>query len=115
MNQLTFGLSVTILGMVVVFVGLIVLILCVKAISLISGTKAPKQAAVPPAQHCVTVSSVSQAAAQGPSPEVVAAITAAIAAMWQGETGFVIRHMKRIHNAPAWNRAGREEQTYSRF
>ena len=47
--------------------------------------------------------------------QVVAAITAAIAAVWQAPTGFVVRHVKRVSNAPAWNRAGREEQTYSRF
>ena len=44
-----------------------------------------------------------------------AAITAAIASVWQSETGFVVRHVKRITNASVWNRAGREEQTYSRF
>ena len=32
-----------------------------------------------------------------------------------GEGKFVVRHIKRINNAPAWNRAGREEQIYSRF
>ena len=46
---------------------------------------------------------------------MIAAITAAIAAVWQAPTGFVVRHVKRVSNAPAWNRAGREEQTYSRF
>lgn len=49
------------------------------------------------------------------SPEVLAAITAAIAAVWQEDTGFVVRHVKRVSNAPAWNRAGREDQTYSRI
>lgn len=48
------------------------------------------------------------------SPEVLAAITAAIAAVWQEDTGFVVRHVKRVNNAPAWNRAGRDDQTYSR-
>lgn len=51
----------------------------------------------------------------GISPEVVAAITAAIASVWEGQNGFVVRHIKRVNNAPAWNRAGREEQVYSRF
>ena len=52
---------------------------------------------------------------RGSNAEVIAAITAAIAAVWQAPTGFVVRHVKRVSNAPAWNRAGREEQTYSRF
>jgi hypothetical protein len=45
---------------------------------------------------------------------VVAAISAALAVML-GEGKFVVRHIKRVNNAPAWNRAGREEQVYSRF
>ena len=51
----------------------------------------------------------------GVTPEVAAAITAAIASVWEGQNGFVVRHIRRIHNAPAWNRAGREEQIYNRF
>jgi len=48
------------------------------------------------------------------SADVVAAIAAAITVVMGGEK-FVVRHVKRVHNAPAWNRAGREEQIYSRF
>lgn len=111
---LSFGLSVTVLGMVVVFVGLIVLILCVKGISLLrqekkSDRKAPDEIHAPAGEpFAVSVN-------ESISPEIVAAITAAIAAVWQGDKGFVVRHIKRVNNAPAWNRAGREEQTYSRF
>ena len=54
-------------------------------------------------------------AADGVSPEVIAAITAAIAAVWESPNGFVVRHVKRVSNAPAWKRAGRDEQTYSRY
>ncbi len=51
---------------------------------------------------------------EGIPADVIAAITAALAVV-MGEGQFVVRHVKRIHNAPAWNRAGREEQIYSRF
>ena len=49
-----------------------------------------------------------------------AIIAAAVAAAMEqsGEentTGFVVRSIRRINNAPAWNRAGREEQVYSRM
>jgi len=44
----------------------------------------------------------------------VAAIAGALHVV-MGDTKFVVKHVKRIHNAPAWNRAGREEQIYSRF
>ena len=33
----------------------------------------------------------------------------------ENATGFVVRSIRRINNAPAWNRAGREEQVYSRM
>ena len=46
---------------------------------------------------------------------LIAAITAAIAAVWESPNGFVVRHVKRVSNAPAWKRAGRDEQTYSRY
>lgn len=112
MQTLIFGLSVTVLGMVVVFVGLIILIVCVKGISLLSRTGEKKQK---PASGDAPVHAALAPKLEGVSPDVIAAITAAIAAVWQGEQGFVVRHIKRVSNAPAWNRAGREEQTYSRF
>lgn len=114
MEMLTFGLSVSVIGMLVVFVGLIILIYCVKGISWFCTRQKQESKAEPPAAQQAT--DAQQAAiSQDPSPDVVAAITAVIAAVWQSEQGFVVRHIKRINNAPAWNRAGREEQTYSRF
>ena len=54
-------------------------------------------------------------AAGGVTPEVMAAIVAAIASVWDGNSGFTVRHVKRIQNSPAWNRAGREEQIFNRI
>ena len=88
MEKFTFGLGVAGLGMIVVFAGLVLLI------------------------GFITILGV---AAKGVSPEVIAAITAAIAAVWESPNGFVVRHVKRVSNAPAWKRAGRDEQTYSRY
>ena len=107
MENLIFGLGVMVIGLLVVFLGLIILIVFIKVLSFITdrttGESAPPVAAPAPA------------VSEGVSAEVIAAITAAIAAVWQAPTGFVVRHVKRVSNAPAWNRAGREEQTYSRF
>lgn len=119
MNNLVFGLGVAGVGMLVVFVGLVILIAFISLLAVFSsGKKAKKKpektetkaAAIPvPAPVAPVV------AAQGIPDDVLAAITAAIACVWDGEKRFVVRHVKRISNAPAWNRAGREEQTYSRF
>ena len=115
MDKLMFGLSVAAIGMVVVFVGLVILIFCIKAITKLAdaGSKKPekKQESVAP----VAAPAAPTADPEGIPADVIAAITAAIAAVWQSPSGFVVRHVKRVSNAPAWNRAGREEQTYSRF
>ena len=114
MNELIFGLSVALVGMGVVFVGLVILIGCIKLIKLAGGERTPK-AAKTAATESVAEPAVEIAAAEGVTPDVLAAITAAIAAVWEGDTGFVVRHVRRVHNAPAWNRAGREDQIYSRM
>ena len=47
---------------------------------------------------------------------IAAAVAMAMeAAGEENTTGFVVRSIRRINNAPAWNRAGREEQVYSRL
>lgn len=107
MNQAIVALSVAVIGLSVVVLALVVLL---------SRSRASKSVEpAPAAQPQAPVAYGSGSAAQGIPQEVVAAISAAITAVWQGETGFVIRHIKRINNAPAWNQAGREEQIYSRF
>lgn len=102
--------------MIVVFAGLVLLIGFITILGVAAKERkkpAPKaeqkaeSVAAPPVQTAV--------AADGVSPEVIAAITAAIAAVWESPNGFVVRHVKRVSNAPAWKRAGRDEQTYSRY
>ena len=50
---------------------------------------------------------------------IVAVITAAVYAMLDEEkkdgSGFVVRHIRRVNHAPAWQRAGRDEQIYSHY
>ena len=111
---LQYGLSVALVGMSTVFVGLIILIGLIKLMEMImTGGKGKKKAEAP-------------APAAAPAPvaeeavELIAVIAAAVAAAMEqaGEentTGFVVRSIRRINNAPAWNRAGREEQVYSRM
>lgn len=125
MNVLFYGLSVTLVGIGTVFVGLIILIGLIKAMEKILtgaqtgdllGSFRPQPKATP---------IVIDTTAMG-NEEVVAAITAAIATVLEQEaeakgekkgaqTQFVVRSIRRISNAPAWNRAGREEQVYSRM
>lgn len=114
MNELVFGLSVAAIGITVVFAGLVLLIFCVKLITLISTERKAKQQAAPVVAEPVEAPVIEEVP-QGIAPETIAAITAAVAAVWEGDTGFVVRRVRRVHNAAAWNRAGREDQVYSRM
>ena len=121
MNELVFGLSVALIGMGVVFVGLVILIGSIKLISVISADRKGKTAEAPEAatadETVVADGTVlaQDVAGESVSQDVMAAIVAAIAAVWQADTGFTVRRVRRLHNAPAWNCAGRDDQIYSRM
>ncbi len=116
MDNLLFGLGVTAVGMLVVFFGLIVLIGLIKIMTMLSQSKKPKEKeAVAPAPVAVPAPVEAEAAAPTQDDVLIAVISAAVAAAMGEETGFVVRRVRRISNAPAWQRAGRDEQVYSRF
>ena len=123
---LIYGLSVAVVGMATVFLGLIILIGMVKllekfvkgeikdmVVAKLGGTKnaePTKTSSIPTLDDA----------------ELFAVITAAVAAVMEEEAkvvaaaevkpaSFVVRSIRRVNNAPAWNRAGRDEQVYSRM
>ena len=126
-NILMYGLSVAFVGMATVFLGLVILIGMVKVLekfvngeiksmvqSKIGGSAAPAKDA--PA-IVIETSNVGDDA-------VVAAISAAIMSIIEEEVKqnpekakntFVVRSIRLVGGIPAWNRAGREEQVYSRL
>lgn len=119
MDKLIFGLLVTVIGVLVVFFGLVVLIGLIKLMEIATSgmgrKKAPKAAPAP-----APASAPAPVAEAAPAPEqnddaLIAVITAAVAAMMEDNSGFVVRRVRRISNTPAWSRSGREEQVYSRF
>ena len=116
MDNLLFGLGVTAVGMLVVFFGLIVLIGLIKIMTMLSQSKKPKEKeAVASAPVAAPAPVEAEAAAPTQDDVLIAVISAAVAAAMGEETGFVVRRVRRISNAPAWQRAGRDEQVYSRF
>jgi len=118
MDNLTFGLSVAAVGIVVVFSGLVLLILFLKLFEVLFKDRKKKHPEPKPAEKAEPATNAlpaQPAPTDAVTPEVIAAITAAISAVWQEETGFIVRRVRRIHNAPAWNRAGRDDQVYSRL
>ena len=118
MDSLLFSLSVAAIGILVVFVGLCILIVSIKVITSLATAGSHKQKAAPaPAKTAdiPTPAPIAATVSEGIPADVIAAITAAIAAVWDKQGGFTVRHVRRVQNAPAWNRAGREDQIYSRF
>ena len=121
MDRLSLSLSTMGVGMLVVFSGLVILIACITIMTTITGRK--KAAKAPEAAPAPKAAPAPAPAAAEPEPEtddgeIIAAITAAIAAVWQTEgkeSGFVVRRVRRTQSASARARAAREEQIFSHF
>ena len=121
-NPLALGdsLIVTVIGMLIVFFGLTVLIFLIKALVMategLGSRKAkPSAAPAPAAPRVAETPAVPADTEEEDSDELTAVITAAVACMMEEGSSFTVRHVRRIGNAPAWSKAGREEQIYSRI
>lgn len=120
MDKLIFGLTVTVIGIAVVFCGLVVLIGLIKLVAMATGSvsKPKKDKAAPapaPAPAPVHAAPVAQEQPVQADDTLIAVISAAVAAMMEDGSAFTVRRIRRVSNATAWSRAGREEQVYSRF
>ena len=122
LNNLGFGLIVTLIGMLTVFFGLVLLIGLIKLMENATanlgkggkgGKKAKKQAEAP-APAPVAAPVVEEVPVADDS-ELIAVISAAVAMMMEDGSAFTVRRVRRVQNAPAWQKAGREEQVYRRF
>ena len=103
MSRPVFGLVIFLLGMLVIFLGICILIGCINLVKLFvglsSGKVADKKATATPAAASAPVQATAPVVNQGVSPEVVAAITAAITATYEQErakTEFVVRRNKKF-------------------
>ena len=105
---------ISVFGIAAILLALIVLIRQMKSLQQMvgGGTKPAAASAAAPVVGAAPVQ----------DGELIAVITAAIAVAMEAEAsgaekknGFVVRSFRRVNNAPAWNRAGREEQVYSRM
>ncbi len=118
MSNLISGLSTTLIGMLIVFFGLLVLIVCITVMHKVMNP-AKKQAPVPEAEKVVVPPREAQPVEEEPEEddgELIAVIAAAVAAVWdKPESGFVVRRVRRISNSPLSARLARDEQMYSHF
>lgn len=119
-TTILYGLQVMVVGLLVVFAGLVILIGCIKLMEIVMKRLQKKETPAPaaPAPAPVAEAEPEEEEDEG---ELIAVISAAVATMLADEagepedaSGFVVRRIRRV-GAPAWNRAGREEQVYSRL
>ena len=117
LNALGYGGIVAVVGMFIVFLGLIILIVCItimgKIFQIVTKPKA-KPAAAPatpaPAPVPVPVATpVVEEPQAGDDPQIIAAIAAAIAAFDGGNKTLVVRSVRRVSG---WGSAARREQVY---
>ena len=120
-NALTYGGTVAVIGMVIVFVGLILLILCIRIMAGIfdrinAKKEAEEKAAMEAAQRAAQQAAASAPEAAEPvveetpvcdDAELIAVIAAAIAAFDNSGKRLVVREVRRVSG---WNRSSREEQ-----
>lgn len=119
MDLVVFGLSVSVIGAIIVLAGLAMII---GGILLLRNASREKKEApsIPPRQAddlpVVLTAAVAAAMEQAEQERLIAVLTAAVSAVWEDqESGFVVRRVRRVSSSPAWQRAGREEQIYSRM
>ena len=120
MDSMMLGLSTTAVGMLVVFSGLVILIACIYGMTCLTGRKAkepaPAKVEEAPAAAPVAVEEAPAPAAEVNDEQLIAVISAAIAAVWEGQgSSFVVRRVRRAQTASARARAARDEQIYSRL
>ena len=122
---LTYGLSVALVGMGTVFCGLVILIGIIKGMEKVlpSITSGDFSALKNIAAKKTDAPNIVIQTANVNDDAIVAAISAALMTVIEEEvkenpakakSTFVVRSIRRV-GTPAWNRAGREEQVYSRL
>ena len=117
LGKLGYSLIVTLLGLFIVFLGLVILIGCIKVMSKVVGkmrenAEAKKAASAPAPAPVVVPEPVAEAAAEDAGVdegELVAVITAALMAYTKGN-GNKTLVVKNIRRANAWANAGRADQ-----
>ena len=118
LQKLAYGGIVAVVGIFIVFLGLVILIACVsimgKIFQALTKPKAPKAVAAPapapvPTPAPVATPVVEEASVEETDPQLIAAIAAAIAAFDGSNKTLVVRNVRRVSG---WNGAARREQVY---
>ncbi len=107
------GLVYTVMGILVVFMILVIIMLCIKAMALFTNEK--KEDTESKKAEAAPAPAAAAAVKNEDDSEIVAVITAAIASMLgKSVTGFHIRSYRRVQD-DEWKKAGRREVLDNRF
>lgn len=110
LSALGYGGIVALIGILIVFLGLVILILCIMGISWLlramTNKKEVKAAPAPVAEAPVVQTPVVEDEVVDDT-ELIAVIAAAIAAFDNSGKNLVVRRVRRVS---AWNKSSREEQ-----
>lgn len=114
-EQFVYGLIVTLIGMVVVFLVLIALVYLIEGIRIFANKDKPKKEAKV-AETIEEVTEIKHEVAKKDNNELIAAITAALAYVMGSGSNLVIKSIVRAGDGtPVWARAGRQDQMQSRL
>lgn len=97
MEKLVFGFTVALIGMSIVFCGLVILIGLIKVLTAVTTKNTAPKAAEKKAPVVETpVETIEESAAEQDDNAIVAAISAAIACILGEGQGFTVKHIRRI-------------------
>ena len=95
------SLLVTLVGMAIVFLGLVILIFLIKALVKVTENKKKQQTPAPAPVQAAPSVGASEETEETDDLELVAVISAALSVVLEKQpSGFVVRHIRRI--PPAW-------------
>ena len=118
LETLGYGGIVAVIGMLIVFLGLIILIVCISVMGKIfqasqnkkaAAAAAPAPAPAPAAAPAPVVEPVVEEAPAADDAQLIAVIAAALAAFDNGNKRLVVRKVRRVSG---WNEAARSENLY---
>jgi len=116
-QQLTYGLIVTLVGMGIVFLVLIGLSYMLDALKILSN-RGNAEKKVEPAKIVEKVEEPAEviSAPEEDEEELVAVISAALASFMGSSSNLAIKSINRVEgNTPVWAKVGRQEQMYNRL
>ena len=120
--KLGYGASIMVLGMTIVFLGLVILIVCINILAKLTAEKKVKKEAEAPVVVPAPVAEAAAAQTNASADELVAVITAALMAYMASEgtassgKKLVVRNIRAAAaQQNAWARAGRVNQINNRF